>query len=306
MAAKAMLTLIWPGAAGILQSINKSIWPPALQKIIGHSRFKAQTDDYHSMLLQQFGQQTGSDLPLAALRFPGETALCADLCYLHADRDCLRLFHRDITLSDDEALQLQHSLRPLLDEFNGEWLTFSARHWGLKLPALPEMQWQAIDALEGQSVNEKLPVGSEQNHWRRLLNEIQMSLFEHPVNQRREAEGLLPVNAVWFSGAAALNLNNHWQIVAGDDDLLQPLAKQANIDWQADVSTLLANKITDAALGVLPVFDPSADWQQQLQSLEAQIFQPVWQRLRRWQLNQFELCVPGYGVYQLSRWRSWL
>ncbi len=162
MASSPMLTVIWPEAAGVLQPINKVTWSAALQQLLGKSRFQADQSDYISLLLQQFGQANGPDLPLAALRFPGETVICADLCYLHADRDCLRLFHRDLQVSDAEAAQLQTSLTPLLDEFQGKWLTYSAKHWGLRLPTLPDMQWPAIDKLEGRSIGDQLPVGHEQ------------------------------------------------------------------------------------------------------------------------------------------------
>src|SRR5690606_4093503 len=36
--------------------------------------------------------------------------------------------------------------------------------------------------------------------WRRLVNELQMLWFDHPVNQAREARGLRPVNSVWLYG----------------------------------------------------------------------------------------------------------
>lgn len=306
MASSSMLTVIWPEAAGVLQPINRVAWPVALQRLLRKSRFQAEQSDYFSLLLQQFGQEYGLDLPLAALRFPSETALCADLCYLHADRDCLRLFHRDLHVSDAEAAQLQASLKPLLDECQGEWLTYSAKHWGLRLPALPAMQWPAIDTLEGQSINDQLPVGSEQSSWRRLLNEIQMTLFEHPVNQQREAAGLLPVNAVWFSGAAALELNADWQYVAGSEALLKPLASLINAGYQQPIDALLKQKHKGKTLIVLPAFDNDGDWQNQLEILTQQIFDPLRQQLRRMQLRELHICVPQHGHYSLTSWRSWL
>lgn len=306
MASSPMLIVIWPEAAGLLQPINKITWPVALQQLLRKSRFQRDPSDYSSLLLQQFGQDDGPDLPLAALRFPGETAICADLCYLHADRDCLRLFHRNLQVSDAETAQLQASLEPLLDEFEGEWLTYSTKHWGLRLPALPEMQWTAIDKLEGQSISGQLPVGSEQNSWRRLLNEIQMSLFEHPVNQQRDADGLLPVNAVWFSGAAALDLKADWQHVAGNDPLLKPLGSFINADYQQPIDELVKQKRQGKTLIVLPAFDNDGDWQHQLEILSQQVFKPLWQQLRRLQLREVQICVPQYGHYSLSSWRSWL
>lgn len=303
MAAKAMLKIIWPGAAGVLQPINKVSWPAGLQKILSKSRFTADKADFTKLLLQQFGQPVMADLPLATLRFPGETAICADLCYLHPDRDFLRLFHRDLQVSDNEARQLQASLADLLDEFHGQWLTFSEKQWGLRLPALPALQFQAVDALEGQSISDKLPAGEDQNNWRRLLNEIQMTLFDHPVNQQREADGKLPVNAVWFHGAAPLAISSNWQTVFGNDALLKQLAKltQTNILEKMDFTAL-----NGRSLLVLSPIDTNADWQNQLQHLDQQLFKPLWQQLRYLKLNEIQLLVPEQGAYQLNCWRSWL
>lgn len=303
MAAKAMLTIIWPGAAGVLQPINKVSWPAGLKKILSKSRFTADKTNSTKLLLRQFEQPIAADLPLAALRFPGETAICADLCYLHPDRDFLRLFHRDLQVSDNEARQLQASLAELLDEFHGQWLTFSAKHWGLRLPALPTLQFQPIDALEGQSISDKLPAGEDQNSWRRLLNEIQMTLFDHPVNQQREADGKLPVNAVWFHGAAPLAIRSNWQTVFGNDVLLKQLAKLTQIKVLEKMDFAALN---GRSLFVLPPIDTNADWQNQLQHLEQQLFKPLWQQLRYLKLNEIQLWVPEQGAYQLNRWRSWL
>lgn len=303
MAAKAMLTLIWPDAAGVLQPINKVSWPVSLHKMLSKSRFTADDTNFTNVLLKQFGQPAMTDSPMAALRFPDETAICADLCYLHPDRDCLRLFHRDLQVSDDEAAQLQASLQPLLNEFHGQWLTFSAEHWGLHLPVLPALQFHAIDALEGQSIIDKLPSGKDQNNWRRLLNEIQMTLFDHPVNQQREADGKLPVNAVWFYGAAPLTVKSDWQTVLGDEPLLKQLTKltDSNHFESFDIKVL-----TGRSLMVLPAINIEADWQTQLQYLEQQIFAPLWRHLRFFKLHGVQLLVPKQGAYQLSRWRSWL
>ncbi len=144
------------------------------------------------------------------------------------------------------------------------------------------------------------------NSWRRLLNEIQMTLFEHPVNQQRETAGLLPVNAVWFSGATALELNANWQHVAGDDALLKSLANHINANYQQAFDALLEPKRQGKALIVLPAFNNDCDWQNQLETLTQQVFIPLWQQLRRLQIRELKICVPQHGHYSLSSWRSWL
>jgi len=49
-----------------------------------------------------------------------------------------------------------------------------------------------------------LPQGADGERWRSWQNEIQMLLFEHPVNTAREAAGRAVVNSVWFWGGGAL------------------------------------------------------------------------------------------------------
>ena len=306
MATDAMVTVIWPGASGVLQQINRGIWPASLTKLLGKSRFLANTKDETSLMLECFGQPEQQDSPLAKLRFSDQIALCADLCYLHPDRDCLRLFHQDIDVTIDEATQLQAAILPLVETFQGQWLTSTAKHWGLQLPKLPNLEWFAIEQLEGQSINDKLPVGDNQGDWRRLMNEIQMTLFEHPVNQAREANGLLPINAVWFSGAKPLALESHWALVSGEHPLLSVLTKQTQTSWQSSIAETASAVSQGQNLIVLPAFDIDADWHTQLSKLESDIFSPLWQQLRRFRLKSLSIKVPRLGQFQLSRWRSWL
>ncbi|WP_343642336.1 hypothetical protein [Roseateles sp.] len=62
-----------------------------------------------------------------------------------------------------------------------------------------------LDGLEAASVDRVLNRGVETwypqaRRLRTLLNEVQMLLHEHPLNQAREARRLRPLNAVWISG----------------------------------------------------------------------------------------------------------
>jgi len=60
-----------------------------------------------------------------------------------------------------------------------------------------------IDAL-GRNLRELLPSGRDAVRVRSLVNELQMLLHEHPVNERRAARGLPPVNSVWLWGMGAV------------------------------------------------------------------------------------------------------
>ncbi len=53
----------------------------------------------------------------------------------------------------------------------------------------------------GRNLRECLPGGRDAVRVRALVNELQMLLHEHPVNERRVARGLPAVNSVWLWGA---------------------------------------------------------------------------------------------------------
>jgi hypothetical protein len=66
----------------------------------------------------------------------------------------------------------------------------------------------------------------------RLVSEMQMLLYTHPVNDAREARGALPANALWFSGAGVLP-DAHSTHASTQDLQVIPSLKEAalNEDW---------------------------------------------------------------------------
>ena len=55
-------------------------------------------------------------------------------------------------------------------------------------------------AIDGQEPDEFMPAGEAAAGYHKLTSELQLCLHEHEVNLRREAEGLLSINSVWFWG----------------------------------------------------------------------------------------------------------
>lgn len=54
--------------------------------------------------------------------------------------------------------------------------------------------------IDGQEPDAFMPSGESAAGYHRLSGEMQMCLHDHEINLRREAQGLMPVNAVWFWG----------------------------------------------------------------------------------------------------------
>jgi hypothetical protein len=79
-------------------------------------------------------------------------------------------------------------------------------HWGAPLrwylshPSLAGLATASIDRVIGRNVDRWLTADPASRLLRRLQNEVQMQLYGHPINERREALGQLPVNSFWLSG----------------------------------------------------------------------------------------------------------
>jgi hypothetical protein len=75
--------------------------------------------------------------------------------------------------------------------------------WFLGLDADPKITTTALKHALNKDITPYLPQGEGALVWAKLQNEIQMLLFNHPINEAREARGELPINSVWFDGLSA-------------------------------------------------------------------------------------------------------
>lgn len=62
------------------------------------------------------------------------------------------------------------------------------------------------ELLDGERPDAFMPAGPAAGSYLALGSELQMSLHEHPLNRRREADGRRPLNALWLWGGGAAPL----------------------------------------------------------------------------------------------------
>lgn len=132
--------------------------------------------------------------------------LRADPAHVRADISGGRMLAcGEMGLTTDECEALIRPLRPL---FGDEGMPISAptpARWYLMLPR--EAKCPAFDPpadVLGDDLEPHLPQGDAGRRWRRLLNETQVLLHNHPLNEKRIAQGQLPVNSLWFWGGGVL------------------------------------------------------------------------------------------------------
>ena len=121
--------------------------------------------------------------------------------HLAAGLDHLRLAPlAQAGLTEDEASELGARVS---SHFGTDELTVAAfvqGAWLLRFARSIDCSTQPPDAVVGHNVHDFMPAGRDGARIRSLMNEIQMLLHEHPVNQRRERARQLPVNGWWLWG----------------------------------------------------------------------------------------------------------
>lgn len=183
---------------------------PALWRMLAVGKHAQHFESLEVMFCQMAGVSKQIDWPIAPLCWLGEgnqpeTAywLSADPVHFVLQRDSFSL-HDSVYLSQSDT----QILMALLNEhFAPDGLRFyvaGAGRWYLRLEANPEICTTLLETAMSRDISAYLPQGAGAAKWNRLLNEMQMLLHDHPVNQAREANGELPVNSVWLSGGGVL------------------------------------------------------------------------------------------------------
>ena len=205
-------TFVVPGLASVDRTLLAGSRP--LARLASWSQARAEPRGLAAAVLAAFGAPAGDtahDVPAAPLAALGagvdphaSYVLAADPVSLVAGRDDVAIAGRVDDLDAGEARSLVDALNA---HFAADGLAFAAPRpdtWFVTLDARPELTTIPLDVALGTSLSTHGPGGRDARTWQRWSTEIQMLLFTHPVNQRRENEGRTTCNGVWFWGGGTL------------------------------------------------------------------------------------------------------
>lgn len=320
-----MLTLIVPGLMWTRQALADLTYDlplPAFSAFLGKGRLRhAPARDTAAMLARVAG--IAPPLPAAALRkyalsgHPGETEwLCLDPVRLHFQERNLAVDHPDrLALTDQEASALAVSLAPTFDEF-GQLEIIQPQTWNLRLSGKAP-PFQDLPTAIGRAAA-SLPLDPVYAPWRHAINEAQMLLHAHPVNQVREMAGLPQVNSLWPWGGGRLpdpGSCSH-DVIWSTNPVARGIARVLRIE-----SAILPDGFdATRARAPLTVYDAleqpalSGDatiWREQLSLFEAHWLAPALQAMRSGRLDGLHLLAPGDSasaelrVSRTDLWRFW-
>jgi hypothetical protein len=129
--------------------------------------------------------------------------------HIHAARDHLVLTSTEILdIQASEADALFESVKDIFAEMSSITHRSKPHKWFIESPALQTLSTVSTAQAEGRNIDHWMPSDTSQEgvarQWRKWQNEIQMIWFNHPVNEARQAEGMLSINSVWISGIGKL------------------------------------------------------------------------------------------------------
>lgn len=314
--------LIWPEPAD--QHVLGNLAAPGLEWMLARARGeRGDRRPFEMALAASFGLTAP---PFGPLRLLGEGVEAARSGHwLCADPVHLRFHHERIVLADAGAFDLdddvaQGLVAALNAEFGdvGHFHAASAARWYLRLNVAVDHPVEPISAVAGRRVDgERKGSALPLTPW---LNEVQMFLHRHPLNERREAAGQPAINSLWLWGGGALptGIAPGFSAVFTDNPLAAGLARAAGIpqhgrplrldDLQADAGKRPLVVLDQLLARVL--YENSDGWRDDCARLDAGWFIPLKKALGG-KVDRISLLAPTvYGDlrYTLTagdRWKLW-
>ena len=223
----------------------------------------------------------------------------------------------ELSLSREEARSLVASIN---DHWRAQGLEIHApspTRWYLSLPDTPDFTSTPLDQVVGEYLTPHLPRGRDANRLMTLVNEAQMLMHEHPVNQERESAGRLTLNGLWLWGGGALPTTattaTTLERVASDDAEVRAMARAAGLQPVPSPASLRdlgdPTRISNALASLAPGQEDFG-LEDYLAKLERDWFKPLLRELafghiRRLRLDLLTRPSLSLSIGTAQAWRFW-
>jgi len=296
------LTLVLPGlldlSATALEAIDSDA--PALARLLASAEpGVAEHDGLLATACRVCGIAKQSDWPVAPQLAraggiePGDAYwLCASPVALAASASDVRLATVVDDLSHDETRALIAALNAHFAPDGVAFFAPAPSSWYVRAPRAQQLCTKPPEAAVGVPLFEFLPSGPDAPRWCRWQSEMQMLLFEHPVNGQRERTGSAPVNSVWFwGGGTDAPRRKTVRTVFAHDARVVEVARGSGVECCALPARFDAHPVRDAAVWLDAIEPRRAS--QQLDAIDRAWMMPVENALAGGRSNGIELVVAG-------------
>jgi len=250
-------------------------------------------------------------LPAGALTLLAAGGEPAGDSWSRADPVHLRLMRDRLVLVPAAALRVTsgeaEALCDALSRHFGERLALQvidAERWVARTPPALVFGSAPPLALAGRDVALAMPANTAAHQ---LLNEAQMVLHSHPLNEAREARGEPAINSIWLWGAGRLASIDapSWHSVSAAEPLALGLARAAGVRHRTLPASGVAwldrmpeegrHLVVLDALRAPLALSETADYHEALARLERDWFAPLLAALRDGRIGMVTINVPDAG-----------
>lgn len=195
-------------SARLLEAAAQDLRLPALQTLLARgSRSPVPDAGVEAAVCEALGIARQQDWPVAPVALAVDGGDAGSAYWLRADPVHLRVMRDRVVLTDPRELRVSQdeadALAAAIGRHFGESLSPLPRapqRWYLRLAHTPELTTTPLSLAVGRDIDPLLPQGRDGRQFRAQLNELQMLLHAHPVNEARAARGDPAVNALWLWG----------------------------------------------------------------------------------------------------------
>ncbi len=242
----------------------------------------------------------------------------------HADPVHLRADVSDLVLVDAQHLNIQTSERDALKALinthlapiNGQFWLNELNQGALALDTEYHCSTTPLSIASGKGIASLLPTGPDRLPMHRLINELQMLLYNAPFNQLREQRGLPTLNGLWLWGGATpvSPPPARFDLIFSNHPYVESLARYAKIPWrplperaaqlasvtQGDCLLICLDQLQSSAQ-----YDDMLAWEQQLIHITQTWITPLNEMLNAKKIKNINLYTCQGSRFELSKERFW-
>lgn len=304
--------LFWPERE--FRDIYRALDTPALEQLLAKGRRRhAEAASVETWLCEQFNVERQQDWPIAPYCLLADGGEPGGHHWMRADPVHLKLDGNRLVLADSGTFSIsQQEAESFTDtlnaHFSADGLTFyplRPDRWYLRSETAPALETTELAAAAGRSIDTLLPRGGDARTWRTRLNDVQMLLHGHAINEARESAGKPAINSVWLWGGGSMSdaASAPFDALWSQDPFAAGLARAGRIaarnlpegaagllraSASEGVSLILLDQLRGAAR-----YGDAHGWREGLQQLERDWFAPLLEALRQERIGMLSLHALG-------------
>ena len=209
------LNLVIPGLCGPLPDIDR-LNSESIQSLLKHLSRSDQKilsqKSFYEVLAQLFSLDACKPFPAAVLSLLASDQYTEQGYWFHADPVHLQADMDHAILRDSHGLDLNlEESEALITELNAHFQQDGIRFlindkdsWFININDHEKISTTPVHDVISRNVYSFMPQGEDALYWKKVMNEVQMLLYQSQVNAQREENNKLPINGVWFWGEGDL------------------------------------------------------------------------------------------------------